>query len=295
MKILNNNEIDLKKWDETVLHSAMPLVFAQSFYLDATSPGWKALIEGDYKSVMPVTSNKKFGISYLTQPPFTPQLGIFGKYNEDVAKEFLEELKKDFKYISIELNASNTFSSSETKEKLTFIIEPGKEYKYNSNTKRNIAKAKKAGLKVNEVFGKEILSLSKKYLNPFLKKKLKIDPGQIKMFDQLVVNSINGDHIKTFIIIDEKEKVCGIAHFIFNEFHAVYLKGANFDRNSGSMHLLMDHAIEFFRNNKIRMFDFGGGQNESLAQFYSGLGGEPLNYKIYKVNNLPKAIKWLKK
>ena len=43
------------------------------------------------------------------------------------------------------------------------------------------------------------------------------------------------------------------------------------------------------------MFDFGGGQAYSLAQFFSGFGAIAVNYKIFNFNNLPKAIKWLKK
>src|SRR5688500_7570369 len=111
MKILNNNEIDLKKWDEVILHSALPLVFAQSFYLNATSPGWKALVSENYKNIMPLTAQKKLGINYLIQPPFTPQLGVFGKTDEQSVAAFLNFLKEKYKYISIELNATNIFNS----------------------------------------------------------------------------------------------------------------------------------------------------------------------------------------
>ena len=85
-----------------------------------------------------------------------------------------------------------------------------------------------------------------------------------------------------------------MAHFISNGKHVVYLKGTNFDRNSGSMHFLMDRAIQFFKAENLKMFDFGGGESDSMAQFYLGFGAKELIYKTYKVNNLPKVIKWLK-
>ena len=174
MKLLKNKEIDFKKWDQVILGSETPLVFAQSFYLNATSPGWSALVSDNYKSVMPVTANKKLGIKYILQPPFTPQLGIFGLYNSSIENEFFSLLKEKYKYISIELNSSNTNSVAEAKNKRTFVIEYDQPYKYNSNTKRNIAKAAKLNLKLEEIKYKDVLPVTKKYLHPFLKNKLKI-------------------------------------------------------------------------------------------------------------------------
>ena len=60
------------------------------------------------------------------------------------------------------------------------------------------------------------------------------------------------------------------------------------------MHFLMNNAIKHFEQKKALTFDFGGGQTDSLAQFFSGFGAQPIEYKIYTANNLPKAIKWLK-
>jgi hypothetical protein len=296
LKLLKHKEIDFKKWDQVILNSELPLVFAQSFYLNATCPDWNALITDDYKSVMPVTSNKKLGINYILQPPFTPQLGIFGVFNKKVANDFFNLLKVEYKYISIELNSTNIFDGFDLKDKRTFVIDYIQDYVFNSNTKRNIVKANKAGLVVEEVTYTNTLALNKKYLHPFLKNKLKIKPKQIKLFDQLLINSIENKYLNTLITKDRDGKIVAIAHFISNGKHAVYLKGTSFDKisNSGSMHLLMSKAIELFKIQKVKLFDFGGGQGESMAQFYSGFGAKEMRYKIYKINNLPKPIKWIK-
>lgn len=296
MKILEHNEIDFKKWDDVILNSELPLVFAQSFYLNATCPGWNALVTDGYKTIMPVTSNKKLGIKYMLQPPFTPQLGVFGVFAKKVVNDFLNVLTSKFKYISIELNASNVVDGSDLKDKRTFVIDFKHDFLFNSNTKRNIAKANKLGLVVEQVPYENTLVLNKKYLHPFLKNKLKIKPNQIKLFDQLLKNSIENNYLTTFVTKDKDAKIIAIAHFISNGRHSVYLKGTSFDKtsNSGSMHLLMSKAVTLFKERGVDFFDFGGGQTESIAQFYSGFGAKPLVYKIYKANNLPKAIKWLK-
>jgi hypothetical protein len=293
MKLLRNNEIDMAKWDRAILSSEYPLVFAQSFYLNATSPGWSALVQMDYSCVMPLTQGRKLGIDYLMQPPFTPQLGLYGKYSAAGQKEFFDYIRQHYKFIAIELNAAN--KSDECKQKRTFMINMKNGYELNTNTKRNISKAVKAGLKIEELKDEDILQQSKKHINPFLRKQLKLPPKHIKLFEQLLINSISEKKIGTFAVKNNSGEIEAIAHFISNGKHAVYLKGMNYNKNNGSMHFLMSNAIEYYRRAGAELFDFGGGQSESLARFYAGFGAEPVNYCEYKINNLPKAIRWLKR
>ncbi len=80
MKIsyLRHENIDKKKWDNCIAHANNSLIYAYSYYLDAMSENWNALVMNDYEAVMPLTWAKKFGFRYLRQPVFTQQLGIFG-------------------------------------------------------------------------------------------------------------------------------------------------------------------------------------------------------------------------
>lgn len=297
MKFLQHNEIDFNKWDQAILRSPAPLVFAQAFYLDATSPGWCALIRGNYDYVMPVTANKKFGVNYFLQPPFTPQLGMFGKEPKTAAGDFFTYIKQHYKYVDIELNFTNDLADSRLKLKPTYVIRFDQEYAYNSNTKRNIAKAEKNNLQCNEVAGQEAISISKKLLNPFLKNQLKIKPKQVDQFMQLLYNASSIGYLKTFVVRNEMNVVCAIGHFLSNKKHAVFLKGTSFDKDAGtgSMHFLMHHAIEHYKATGALFFDFGGGQSPSMAQFYKGFGGSELNYYLFKHNSLPKVIRWVKK
>jgi hypothetical protein len=293
MKLLKNSEIDLAKWDRCILSSEFPLVFAQSFYLNATSPGWNALEQKDYYCVMPLTQSSKLGITYLIQPPFTPQLGLYGKHSPEDLKEFLDYAKQHYKFIAIELNASN--KADGCKQKRTYMIRLDEIYEFNSNTKRNISKAFKSGLKIEELKDNEILKQSKKHLNPFLRKQLKLPAKHIKLFEQLLVNSVSEKKINTFAVRNNSGEIRAIAHFISNGKHAVYLKGMNYDKNNGSMHFLMSHAIDHYKRTGVKLFDFGGGQSESLARFYAGFGAIPVNYCEYKAISLPKVIRWLKR
>lgn len=295
VQLIKHKDIDLKKWDKAILSSKFPLVFAQSFYLNATSPNWDALVIGDYESVFPLTVKRKLGFKYLPQPSFTSQLGAFGKLNDGVELAFYNFITSHFKLIEIELNASNRLKIKGLSHKRTFIIDYKKEYTYNQNTKRNIKKAQESGFSVEEVEAKESTALSKKIIDPFLEKEIGLSKPVIKTFNDLLANALKQGQLITFKTVDVKKNVKAIGHFVFNDAHALYLKGTNNDKkeNSGSMHLLIDFAIKYFED-KAQIFDFGGGGNIGLAGFYKGLGGSPLDYNFLKINRLPKVVNILK-
>jgi hypothetical protein len=296
IKHIKHNEIDFAKWDQTILSSPYPLVFAQSFYLNATFPGWEALVIGDYESVFPLTQKEKLGIYYLHQPSFTPQLGVYGKVNAQIEQQFYDHLIANYKLIEIELNASNTLETKDHFPKTTYIISYKEDHKFNQNTKRNIAKALENKLVFEQIPGSDIINLSQQYLNPFLKKQLRLSPAVIEKFDQLLRSSIAANALYSFRVVDADKKVQAIAHFISNGKHTVYLKGINFDKevSLGSMHLLNSSAVQFF-SDKSQLFDFGGGNKESLANFYKGFGAVALPYRSLNYNRLPWLINLLKK
>ena len=292
---IKHDDIDFKKWDATILSSAIPFVFAQSFYLNATCPNWDALVINNYESVFPIPQKVKFGFKYLPQPPFTSQLGAYGKLNLDIEQQFYDYIISHYKLIDLELNVSNQIKSSSISPKNTFSFRYKDGYTLNQNSKRNITKSKGLGFKVVQVNENESLKLSRNLLNSFLINEIKLATSTVLLFDQLLINAITHKMLYTFKVIDESQKIKAMAHFICNGKHALYLKGTNFDKldNSGSMHLLMMHAIQFFEN-KAEFFDFGGGSKAGLASFYAGFGGKPMTYSFLQINRLSPLIKLIK-
>ncbi|MBL7917134.1 MAG: hypothetical protein JNM96_01975 [Bacteroidia bacterium] len=297
LKLVSYIDIDEKKWDECVLSSKNPVVFAQYYYLNATCENWQGLVLNDYEAVMPLTYGNKQYIKYLIQPPFTPQLGVFGKEKDAVLKLFMEYLIKNFKYINIELNSLNHNKYVSLKEKQTFAINYSEGFSFNENTTRNIKKAKKVGVKVEEVENfKMILKITNNLMIPWLVREIGIPKLHSLYFRELIKNSFSKGQLTVFKAYSEQEELISVGFFICNGKHAVYLKGVSIHKKdtSGSMHAIMAHAIEYFKDKAI-WFDFGGGGIPGLANFYKGLGGEPLIYYILKVNNLPWPLSKLKK
>ncbi len=292
---IKHKNIDFTKWDKVILNSPIPLAFAQSFYLNATSPGWDALILNDYESVLPVTFKKKLGILYLPQPSFTSQLGVFGNTKPEIINEFFIFLNKTFKLIEYEFNYSNKLVGNTIKPKKTFIINYKNEITYNQNTIRNIKKAQTLNFKVQLIQPKEAVSLVEKHIYPFLKS-ISLKKNHLKLFSNLINSAIKSNALNCIATKDHTDKIVAIAYFIYNNNYVLYLKGTTINKNSnsGSMHLLLDFAIKYYSKSH-QFFDFGGGSiNTGLANFYKGLGGKELNYQYITVNNLPKLIKLLK-
>ena len=294
LRYISHKDLDLKKWDKTILNSEIPFVFAQSYYLNATCPTWDALVIGDYESVFPITTKTKFGFKYLPHPPFTSQLGAYGKVTPEIEQQFYNYILEHFKLIDLELNVSNHIQSEYISPKNTYALSYEDGYKFNQNTRRNITKALEM-FSVEQVETECIVSLSQKLLNPFLENEVGLAKSTILLLDNLLSNAIKAEQLFTFKVIDKDKAIKALGHFISNGEHTLYLKGTNFDKadNLGSMHLLMKHAIEFFADKSV-FFDFGGGSKQGLANFYMGFGGQAMTYSFLQVNRLPRLIKILK-
>ncbi len=151
IKYLRQEEIDTKKWNKCIANSINGIVYAYSWYLDIVCKNWEALVLYDYETVMPLTTNKKYGINYLYQPFFTQQLGVFSshKLSDEIIQSFIEKIPKKFKFIEINLNKYNNAKLSDSYKityNKTYEIDLIESYenifrKYNKNTIRNIRKA----------------------------------------------------------------------------------------------------------------------------------------------------------
>ena len=155
IRFLSHQKIDRDKWDKCINNSSNALVYVLSWYLDIVSPGWAALVEDNYKSVFPVAYNRKYGISYIRQPHFTQQLGVFApdSISAGLLRVYLDTLSSQFKFIEMNLNTANNFTSKDFKiaERLTHHLSLQPDYEslrkhYSENSIRNIAKAHKSGV-----------------------------------------------------------------------------------------------------------------------------------------------------
>jgi len=155
IQYFSHQAIDKAKWDDCITRAFNGNIYALSWYLDVVHSQWEALVENDYERVMPLTGAKKFGISYLFQPYFTQQLGIFSKrvLNAAVVNDFLAHIPAHYQFAQINLNVHNQPSGGDfqlhpQKNNLLDLIHDYRKLssRYTSNTRRNLKKAQASDL-----------------------------------------------------------------------------------------------------------------------------------------------------
>lgn len=306
IQYLRRNEIDILRWDQCIDRATNGLIYAYSFYLDKMSRHWDALVWNDYEAVMPLTWNRKYGLYYLYQPPFTASLGIFGNnLTEALVQEMLQAIPKKFRLIEIDLNAgciihpsgaagippsSPAPSSPFTRLRLNYVLPLTKSYEalyaqYRDNVRRNIKKSQQAkcryecGIDINDVI----------YLSQWQMQK---------------VSNLGRDDYDRFLhlyhLLKERNQAiaCGVytpndqliasCVYFFSHNRAYYILVGNHPngRTAGASHFLIDRFIHHYAGTGMTL-DFEGSDIRNLAFFYSSFGAQEEIYPAYHVNRLP--------
>ncbi len=306
IRYIKHSEIDKIKWDRCIRGSIHPLIYAVSWYLDVVSPGWDALIEGDYKLVMPVTWKKKYGISYICQPHFTQQLGIFGKTASEKIQtdEFTDVLKNHYKYIEMNINQNNSYSKS------TFNIIRNCNYElhlnspyeklaadFSLNTNRNIKKAQSAGLRIDITNSKEdAISLVKQFRRNIKRKHPELKKDYFDTLKNIIEITKEKNGLTVIKCQAEDDKVIACAFFITYEKRSIFIFSGNSEdgRKYGAMHLIINKFIDLNAGNDI-ILDFEGSNNPGLARFYKSFGSKEYLFLRLKRNNLSYMLKYIKR
>lgn len=298
IQFAENENIDRTLWDAAVMRSSQPMIYAMSWYLDLTAPGWNGLIEENYQAVMPLVGAKKIGINYLFQPPFCQQLGVFGKdISSDVVKRFLQAIPQKYRFSEIMLNEQNAIDVSGV-EMLTNItlqlscsIEELRN-KYNDNTRRNIKKAIQSAISLHKGFDIE------KIINLFRENKGETIGNSDAWYAHLLTLSYQLRHrgmATTWSALNEhNDIIAGILTVEFEGRVILLFSGSGAEaRETGAMHFLIDSILSDTCNTH-QIFDFEGSNNENLARFYLGFGGEKSFYPFVRINRLPLPVRWMK-
>ena len=298
---IKNADIDRSKWDACISTADNGLIYGYSFYLDAMSKQWDALVMGDYSIVMPLTWNRKYGIYYLYQPFFMASLGVFGnKLSTEIVHLFLTSIPKRFRYWDIYLNAGNLFKVSQYEFYIrrNFTLDLHKSYSelnanYSSNHIRNIKKAQELQCYIKKNIPiTSIIELAQKQSGTFSPVTARDYNNLVKVYDALHAQ----DKAGTYGVYDKSRALLASCAFFFSHGRAYYILVGNeaSGRSKGVSHLLIDSFIKEYAGQKL-LLDFEGSNIPSLAHYYKSFGAKEENYPGIKLNRLSAVIKLFKK
>lgn len=291
---LTHSQIDKSRWDECVTKCPDALPYVWSWYLDVVHPGWEALVEDDYQAVMPLCSNKKFGISYLFQPYFTQKFGVFSKNGEANIKAFLQAIPKKFKFTEFRINSADIISVADgcvsVKPHRNIELCLSSDYSdlasnYHSNTKRNISKAQKDNLTIDESADPE--EIIKLFRNNRGREIDKWGDTEYSRLQNLVEVAKDKGHCLVYGVKNSDDKLIAGAFFMTSHNKIVFLFSGTDEsnKNTHGLSFLLDYVIKKYAGTD-KILDFEGSDNDGLARYYKGFGGNEKNYQEIKLNQL---------
>jgi hypothetical protein len=266
-------------------------------------PKWEALVQDDYLAVMPLTPGHKFGISYIYQPFFTQQLGVFSTrdLSREMVGEFLAILPVKYRYIRIQLNSDNQvmqgdFDLTFRRNYLLDLTPSSLELAsgYHRNCRRNIQKAIHAGLKVKQGPGPALFT---RFIRQHLDEKLSdtrksLYPSLFRITQASIQNAageIYGVYSGTGELLAAGWFITIMGRCLF-QVCASTPKG----KENKAMYLLVDHMIRKNAGSGL-VFDFAGSNAKGIAYFNAGFGAKETFYPALYRNNLPWPIRWIKR
>jgi len=301
IKFLEHKNIDKAKWDSCISHSLNGMIYAYSWYLDIVCPGWEALVEDDYKSVMPLPMGEKYGFRYTYPPPYIQQLGLFSSnaITEKEVTDFLSHIPSRYKYIEMNLNEQNPVKADlfKTTKGVTHLLNLNQGYKnilsnYSSQTKRNLKKAQAAVLTISkEVAPGKVIELFRANRG----KQYSHNSTQYAILDKLMKTCIQKGVGESWGVYTKDNELCAGAFFLQSNGRAIFLfSGAN-DKayETHAMTFLINKFIEEHSEQDV-IFDFEGSLDPDLARFYKGFGSAETVYLQIRKNTLPLPVKLLK-
>ncbi|TKG92470.1 hypothetical protein EYV94_19735 [Puteibacter caeruleilacunae] len=287
IRFLKSNQVDLKKWDLCIDHSANGKMYAYSWFLDIVSPDWDALVWGDYQYVMPLTTRKSYGFKMMLQPVATQQLGIFSPFDisADIVNSFMKEINSRFKLVNILLNSRNHYQGSNflSQNRSNYTLTLDKSYElisqnYSNNTKRNIKKALSKDLYVFDLYDIDrfiellINNAAPDYKGYYQKNRRTIE-RLISFASKRKMASILG-------VYDSTNNLCAAACFfeVMGISYYLFACSTPSGKDQQAMYLLVDHYIKNHCEQDITI-DFEGSNKDGIARFYRSFGGAHEQYQ----------------
>jgi hypothetical protein len=288
IRLVQNKQIDRKKWDFTIEQAQNSRIYAFSWYLDQVAPNWKGLILGDYKFVMPLAIGKKYGLKFIYQPTYAQQHGLFPNPSQEITNIFLERATKLAPYIIIGLNSENEGANDKFSysKKPNYLLNLNQSY---SDIQKNYSKSHKRY--TNKAY-KEVIIKENINIEEYLTLKRKSGDGFINERNITVLKSIalqaKQRNICNIIGAYHHDKLCAASLFIFTSHRALYLNAASSRKGLElrAMYAVVDYFIKKFANQNIKL-DFEGSSIEGIATFFKRFGAKPEYYTVAKRNVIP--------
>ena len=302
MLFLPYKDIDKKSWDECVLNSTKPLIYATSIYLDAMCDGdWDAIIAPDYSWVFPLPWRKKLTIKYVYQPAFIQQLGIFSKEElpPETALKCIELLQEKIKFAEYTFNAENKLQQSGYSiiTRKNYLVSLGGDYErihggYTSAFKRNLQRVKKHKLSYKK--SEDVPAVVNLYKDLYSERTPSVTENDYIKFQALCIQlqELKLVHIRQ-VFMDDLLLGATLLLEDENRYYSMMSCITPEGKKKRANYFLYDHIIREFAGTQ-KFLDLEGSDIPGIEAFFKTMGPLLETYPFLKYNHLPALVKLIK-
>jgi lipid II:glycine glycyltransferase (peptidoglycan interpeptide bridge formation enzyme) len=286
-RCIKQGELTEEIWSGVVNKYPESLIYTEYWYLQLASGGkWAALVreESDVLDVaLPFAVATRLGLPFVYQPHFSQQYGIAGV--SSVNKDLLQALVAQYPAGVYAFSENNVIAGYEPGIKVrqgqTYVLNLERPYLvifkgYNQNLKRNLNKAAKAGLTLQQVTGidelKAIIKLFRQEKGGLLKD---VKSHNYDTFFRLGTEAINrkAGFMKLVRQANSSEILAGAFFTIFKgRLTYLFASASAKGKELGAAHFLLDEVIKEYANSATTLIDFEGGSADGVGRFYKGFG-----------------------
>jgi hypothetical protein len=297
---LRNEEIDRRKWDDSLAEIPGLKPYPWSWYLDIMAPGWDALVDDDYCSLFPLPSSRKYGFSYIATPVFLQQLGLFTADgdSERIAAEFVSFMPEFYRLINLNIGQEVRLPGFTLTSRDNYELKLDKPYEeiwldYSTDCRRNINIAHRYPQDiVDDVTPHEIITLFRSNIG---KRAGVIREASYKRLQTLMDHCAETGKGRILGVRSPRGKLLWGTFCI--DFRArttmLFTAGSRKSRELRTAYHVIDHVIRTAAESDITL-DFAGSSVPSIAIFMKSFGGTKTGYyRLYR-NRLPWPVRLLK-
>lgn len=280
IQYIKRKNLDIEKYNDCIDKSVQSKIYAFSWYLDIVADNWDVLVLDNYKAVMPIPYNKKYGILYVRQPFQCQQLGVFSLDNisEEIQEKFIQKIPLKFLKVSLDFNSDNYLSSKmiENKNYILVLNEPYiHQFKTFSKGRKHAVKVgEKQELSIKETSILSLMKIQEDYYNysGFSKDKL-------ELLSEYIINNKKGFLLGIF----KDEVLLGGGFFLQSKNRITYLFSSftNDGKKLQASSFLINHIIKKYEFSNL-ILDFEGGNMPNIGSFYKSFGAKIETYFSFK-------------
>ncbi|MFN2380405.1 MAG: hypothetical protein ABR519_09415 [Bacteroidales bacterium] len=297
--LLNNSEIDRTEWDACMAEADSSFLYGRSWFLDLIAPGWCAIADGGYQTVMALPSGRKYGIRYLFTPPFMQKTGLFSRNseNEPAVAELLKYLSEQYRYIDLSLASNPGNLPGRITERDNYILPLNDSYRvlrenYTSACRRNmrIAGTGRAAI-TTEINPQEAIALFRKGPGSRVRGIAEQDYSDL---EKVMHHSIASGEGRILGFRSEEGLFYSIFYIVTGRrITLLFTSTSEESRNRKAGYVMIDYLIREFAGTGM-VIDFAGSSVYGVAQFISSFGAVRAPYYRYLLNRLPWPVSLFK-